>query len=168
MLKDSQHRIRSIALVHEKLYRSFDFEKIDLRVYCEQLCRELMGSYAVSLGHVQLVYEVEEYFIEIEKAIPCGLILNELVSNAFKHAFSHGREGVLTVGFRKDAGEGRAALWVKDSVGALPADYDPHKVASLGSQLITTLTHQLGAKLEIDRAGGTTFRLLIPLKTTGA
>jgi PAS domain S-box-containing protein len=166
VLKDSQHRIRSIALVHEKLYRSFDFEKIDLRVYCEQLCRELMGSYALSMGHVQLVYDVDEYFIEIEKAIPCGLILNELVSNAFKHAFAHGRAGVLTVGFRKNA-QSPSVLWVHDSVGALPADYDPHKAASLGSQLITTLAHQLGAKLEIDRAGGTAFRLLIPLKDAG-
>jgi len=166
VLKDSQHRIRSIALVHEKLYRSFDFEKIDLRVYCEQLCRELMGSYSVSLGHVQLVYDVEEYFIEIEKAIPCGLILNELVSNAFKHAFTNGRGGVLTVGFRKNQG-GRAVLWVHDSVGVLPEGYDPHTAASLGSQLISTLSHQLGAKLEIDRVLGTTFRLSIPLKDTG-
>ncbi len=160
LLSDSQDRIRSMALVHETLYGSTNLSSIDLRAYIESLTAHLVQSYAVK-GRVRLERDTQRVLLGIDAAVPCGLLLNELISNALKHAFPGERSGMVTVKLER-VEDDQLRLVVSDNGIGLPADVEPSKSHSLGLRLVSALAEQLGGRLELSREGGTTFTVLFP------
>ncbi len=158
IFKDCRDRIRSMALIHEKLYKSKDMAHIDFNLYIKDLAKELSRSYVVDTNMIALNVNVENVFLEIETAIPCGLIINELISNSLNYAFPEGRKGEIKTLLRfinKDDLE----LVVSDNGIGLPKDLDIKKTESLGLQLVDTLSKQLQGEMEINRTGGTEFKI---------
>jgi PAS domain S-box-containing protein len=155
---DCQTRIHSIALVHEGLYQSNDFSNVAFSPYATRLIDHIVRSTNVSSERITVDTQVETIAMTIDKAIPCGLILNELVTNAMKHAFPGDRRGRLRIELCA-AGERELALVVSDDGVGLPAALDLKRTTSLGMRLVQTLVSQLGGTVAIDRANGTTFRI---------
>jgi two-component sensor histidine kinase len=159
MLVESQNRVQSMALVHERLYQSPNIARIAFGEYIRQLVYQLLSAYQPDLGSVKLEVDVrDDVTLAIDEAVPCGLILNELVSNAFKHAFPDGRPGVVRVELRREDGV-RAVLIVSDDGVGVPEGLDLGNTTSLGMQLIHTLVYQLDGRLALERNGGTAFRI---------
>lgn len=155
--KESQNRVITMALIHEKLYQSRDLARVDFVSYIGDLSETLFASYGVSMDRVQLVLDSEEVDLVIDTAIPCGLIVNELISNALKHAFPDGREGRIRVAFRSMAGDNYSLTVQDDGVG-FPQGFDYRKTKTLGLQLVRVLIDQLGGTIHLlDRGAGTTF-----------
>ena len=155
MLMESRNRVRSMALVHEKLYQSTDLSKINFAQYVRSLGNYLLRSFGVDPGVIHLRSDVDDVFLSIDTAVPCGLIINELVSNSLQHAFPHGRSG--EVGVELHSGEkGQFLLTVRDDGVGMPDDVDTAGSQSLGLQLVNTLVDQLEGTIEIDKRGGTT------------
>ncbi|BAY79822.1 signal transduction histidine kinase (plasmid) [Nostoc linckia NIES-25] len=154
ILRDSQNRIASIALVHEKLYRSEDLADIDFAQYIPDLTTHLFDSYNVSSSQIKLKIQVDDASLDIETAIPCGLIINELVSNALKYAFVGNREGEIEVKFYQES-ECTLILIIRDNGIGLPENFDTKKLKTLGITLVQGLVKQLRGKLEIDSHQGT-------------
>lgn len=150
---DSQKRINSLALIHEKLYRSQDLAQIDLGDYLESLVGQLYNSLRDERQSIDLQLNLEPVAVNIETATPCGLIVNELVCNAFEHAFPDGRWGSLAVGFSRDE-EGLITLTVRDDGVGFPPDLDFRQTESLGWQLICLLTEQLEGEVQVCCQGG--------------
>jgi PAS domain S-box-containing protein len=159
-LGDSQDRIRSMALVHEMLYRSDDLARIDLGSYVRSLVLHLFRSYNMQARRVTPVLQVDEILIGVDHAIPCGLIINELVSNALKHAFPDGRAGQLWV--QLDASGHLLELRVRDDGIGMPRDLSVEAAPSLGLQLVATLIDQIGGKLSVRHDGGAEFIVSFP------
>jgi two-component sensor histidine kinase len=158
MFKESQRRIRSMALIHERLYQSSDLSRIEFSQYLRNLATHLFHSYQVEASRVQLKIEAEEVHLNINTAIPCGLIVNELISNALKHGFTEGRKGELEIGLSSVPGDGYV-LRVKDDGVGFPEGLDFRKTETLGMQIVNTLVEQIGGRLELDRGQSTVFRL---------
>jgi len=158
MFKESQRRIRSMALIHERLYQSSDLSRIEFSQYLRNLTTHLFHSYQVDASRVQLKLEAEEVHLNINTAIPCGLIVNELVSNALKHGFPEGRKGELEIGLSAVPEDGYVLKIKNDGVG-FPEGLDFRKTETLGMQIINTLVEQIGGRLELSREKGTAFRL---------
>lgn len=160
LMKECQNRIHTMSLVHEKLYQSNDLARIDFRDYLENLIHSLFRSYAVSPDKVELQLDVADIKAGIDTAIPCGLIINELVTNALKYAFPNGHSGWIRVGMwlRDDAW---VELIVEDNGVGLPDDFDPNQSESLGLQLVSVLVKdQLQGELEVIRKDGTLFKMI--------
>ena len=158
MFKDSQSRVRSMALIHEKLYKSEGLVKINLAEYIRDLSSYLLRSYETKPDAIRLELSADDVLMSIDTAIPCGLILNELISNSLKHAFSGRKGGEIRIGFHSD-NEDRSVLTVGDNGIGFPEDLDPRSTKSLGLQLVNALTDQLGGSIELDRRGGTEFKV---------
>jgi len=158
ILKDSQNRVKSIALIHEKLYRSSELTKIDFAEYVRDLVTDLFRTYGVDQGAVVVRMQIEHMTLEIDTAIPCGLIINELVSNVLKHAFPGGRTGHVVIDLAP-VGPKEFTLTIQDDGVGLPKDYDWRTSTSLGLKLVTDLTRQLDGRLEVDVTNGTQFRI---------
>jgi PAS domain S-box-containing protein len=156
--RESQNRVRSMALLHEYLFRSPERGRIDLAEHVRGLCSHLMLGFGTDPDRVRLTVEVAPIDCSVDQAIPLGLIINELVSNALKHAFPDGRPGRLSVLLREGEG-GRAVLTVADDGVGLPADLDVTRTPGLGLQLVVTLVEQLGGRLDVEREGGTAFHI---------
>jgi PAS domain S-box-containing protein len=155
---ESRNRVRTMAVIHESLYRSGRLDRIDLGQQVESLCINLLRSYGVDPGRVRLDLRPAEVLLNIDRAVPCGLLLNELVSNALKYAFPGDREGTIQV--RLDAGtNGEYTLKVADDGVGLPPGLDLAHTSTLGLQLIDTLVRQLGGRLEVDRRAGAAFHI---------
>jgi PAS domain S-box-containing protein len=170
---ESQDRIRSIALIHEKLYRSHNLAEIIFDEYLRALIENLFLSHGVIAGHITVSYEMESMLFTIEKAIPLGLIVNELVTNALKHAFPAGQQGEIRISLQECAGPARRApadhgcaptyeLIVADNGIGLPANQIPEQQKSLGMNLVSMLAKQLQAELEVKTGPGTEFRIIFP------
>jgi PAS domain S-box-containing protein len=155
-LRESQDRIRSMALIHEKLYRSADVARVDFREYAEGLMAGLQRSYFPGPG-VRVFADVENVSLDIDLAIPCGLIVNELVSNSLKYAFGNGREGEIRVALARDGG--KYVLTVSDNGPGLPPGVDFRDTPSLGLQLVNMLVSQLEGTIELDCSQGTRFKI---------
>lgn len=158
MFEESQHRVRTMALVHEKLYQTQDLAQIDFAEYVQSLISYLVRSYSGTSSRIRLSVNVDTIFLDIDTAIPCGLILNELVSNALKHAFPSDRTGEICVGFHADH-DGQFTLTVWDDGVGMPADFDLQSTDSLGLQLVNTLVDQLAGTILLDTSHGTEFRI---------
>ena len=154
LVRESQNRVRSMALIHEKLYQSESLAQVQFAEYLRNLTRDLFRSY--SAGGVGLKLQAEDIPLDVDTAIPCGLIVNELVSNALKYAFQGGRTGDLHISFLKISRE-RCALTVTDNGVGLPADIDIKNPKTLGLQLVNMLVNQLHGTLDVVTDGGTTF-----------
>ncbi|MCB0792416.1 MAG: PAS domain S-box protein [Flavobacteriales bacterium] len=156
LLRESQDRIRSMSFIHESLYQTKDFSSIDLANYVDRLSRNLVMSYSVS-GTVELETDLERVLLGLDQAIPCGLILNELISNALKHAFPNERQGRIRVGVHAE--DRRIRVEVSDNGVGLPEDFDDERDANLGLQLVHTLVDQLDATLERPKGRGARYFL---------
>jgi two-component sensor histidine kinase len=161
-LRSCQSRVQAIALVHEKLYQTENYAQVPFSAYAGSLAASVFESTGVSPATVQLVLAVEEFDLAVDKAIPCGLILNELISNALKHAFPSDRRGVLRVELVK-LDPGTAGLIVADDGRGMAAPLDISKATSLGMRLVSTLTRQLRGKLDITHQPGVTVRVTFPI-----
>jgi len=161
-IKDSQSRIRAMALVHERLYRSGDISRIDLKDYIQFLSGELFSFYGVKSNLVHLTINAPAIMVNIDTAIPLGLMVNELISNAIKHAFPDDRKGEIVIDITKDKHE--ISLVVRDNGVGIPADFDWHNAKSLGIRLVNSLVEQLQGTIEVDRTGGTAFNIVVKEK----
>lgn len=155
----SRERIRAMAMVHEKLYESKDLSGIDFGDYVQSLALGLNLSCNPDPSRIRLLVNVDEApaQLKLDAAIPCALILNELIMNGFKHAFADGRAGEISVRFVR--GEEINQLVVQDNGVGLPPDLDIANCTSLGLQLVTVLSEQVDAGLEIVSENGTKFVL---------
>lgn len=159
---ESRDRVRSMALVHEILYQSKDLSRVDFAEYLQKLASELSRAWGVDAHAIALALDVEPVPIPVDVAVNCGLIVNELVSNAFKHAFPDGHRGEVRVDLRESP-RGTLRIEVSDTGVGLPAGLDVRATKSLGMQLVVRLTDQLRGELTVERAPRTRFALAIPL-----
>jgi PAS domain S-box-containing protein len=158
IFKDSENRIYSMSLVHEKLYQSRDFTKIDFDVYVNDLVKSLLYSYGASNSIVPNI-NVNNVSLGIDSAIPCGLIINELVSNSLKYAFPDGRRGDIRI-FLRNEDENDIVLSIKDNGVGIPHGIDFDKNDSLGLHLVKILAeNQLQGEIHLDRSKGTDFTI---------
>jgi two-component sensor histidine kinase len=159
MFRESQHRVESMALIHERLYRAHDSRRIDVADYTHTLATHLFVSYGARAEPITLALDMDNITLGIDTAIPCGLIIHELVTNALKHAFPDGRKGEIRLSMEvNDAGQ--YTLVVSDNGIGFPPDIDFQNTASLGLQLVTTLTEQLEGAITLENNGGTAFTVV--------
>ena len=150
-----------MALIHERLYRSQDMARVNFAEYVRQLADDLYRTYKVSDDDIRLELDVDIPPVPIDIAIPCGLLLNELMSNCFKHAFKDATEGRIRVSLYRDADETNVLI-VADNGAGFPAGTDFRNTTSFGLQLVTTLVEQLDGEIELTSDRGTTFTVRFP------
>ena len=154
-LADTRHRVRSMALLHETLYLSGNLARVNLAAYTERVCAHLLRSLGAEASRISLQTHATGVELDLDQAIPCGLILNELVSNALKHAFPAGRPGTVTVNLTVEPDQ-RVVLRVTDDGVGLAATEDSACPKTLGLKLVAGLARQLGGTAEFTRGPGTT------------
>jgi PAS domain S-box-containing protein len=159
VLREMQDRIRSMALLHETLYRSGNYAAVNLSVYLRQLTNQLFRAHNTDPGRVHLVLDLAQVQVEMDQAIPCGLIVNELTINSLKHAFAAKGVGEVRISLSAEPG-GELKLCISDNGAGLPADFDLAKTDSLGLRLVSDLTRQLQGRLIIGPGPGATFILI--------
>lgn len=162
MLRDSQNRIRSMSMIHQTLYQSHDFAQVDFQRFLGELLPNLMDSYGMVSGHVAIEVSANNIMLPINEAIPCGLIVNELVSNALKHGFPERRRGTIRVMFGQQT-NGELELAISNDGVDIPQEQNLERSGSLGLQLVQLLTRQLRGKLEIRRSNPICFTLRFSL-----
>jgi PAS domain S-box-containing protein len=156
VLRDSRNRIRSMAMIHEKLYISNKLSKIDFSGYVKSITSNLLQNPEVNPDLIKINVDVDEFSIGMETAVPMGLIINELVTNSIEHAFPQG-EGNINLNLHKN-GE-TFILTVRDNGLGLPEGLDPKKVKTLGLSLVNSLVEQLNGSMEVEVEHGTTFKI---------
>jgi two-component sensor histidine kinase len=166
-LEDSQQRLQAMALVHQSLAHSRDLDWLDGAAYLRGLATALGRAYAAEARQVALTITAEAVWVRAETAIPCGLILHELLTNALKHAFPAGRPGAIAVTLRAEP-VGTWVLHVRDDGVGFPAGLDFCQTDSLGLQLVCLLTEQLRGTLEMTSGPGTRWRLTLPVASVQA
>jgi len=160
---ETQMRIRSMALVHEKLYQAKNLTRINFADYVRTLGDLLFKSFAAASDSVSLDVAGEDFFLDIDTAVPCGLIVNEVLSNALKHAFPGGR-GAISV--RLERTNGHCVLTIRDDGVGLPPQFDLRSIDTLGLQLVRGLVQQIDGCLEVRSIIGTEFRIEFPSERT--
>jgi len=160
--RESQNRVKAMALVHEKLYQSSDLTKIDLDNYIRFLGDNLFQFFGASGRDIRFTREIRDIFLAIDTAIPLGLIINELISNALKYAFPGGRAGEISLAIHQ-AGHTLTILFSDNGVG-IPGDFDWRNAKSLGLRLVCSLVEQLDGTIELDRTAGTAFTIVVKEK----
>lgn len=161
MFQESQNRIRSMALIHEQLYSDPEGPGMEIRDFVEKLTGRLLESYGLASDQVTLRLRLEQHPLDVDQAIAFGLILNELVANSLKHAFTDGDNGEVVVRFHS-TDNGRLSMAVSDTGKGLSADFDLNGGDSLGLNLVASLAEQLGGTLQLQSDGGTEFRIDFP------
>jgi PAS domain S-box-containing protein len=157
LFKESQNRVRSIALFHEKLYQSRDLGRVEIAEYLKGLANGLFATYGVNPDDIVLAVHAEDIPLGVDAAISCGLIVNELVSNSLKHAFLDRRKGQVEVTLRSAGTD--VALEVADNGVGFPANLDFRSPSTLGLKLVAIFTEQVGGTMDLTREGGTRFSL---------
>ncbi len=161
MLLESQNRVLSMSLIHQMLYQTQDFAEVDFHRFINRLLPVLMESYSTDPDRVALHVDVRRLQLPIDAAIPCGLVVNELVTNALKHAFPGGRRGMIRV--ELDGGDGgEVVLSVANDGEPIPEDLDFSRGTTLGMQLVHLLADQIGGRMDVQRANPTRFTLRFP------
>ena len=158
VLLDVTHRVRSMAMVHEKLYQSADLARVEFGEYVRSLLNYLWRAHGHAASGVRLALDLEPVSLPVNAAVPCGLILNELISNALKHAFRGGNGGEVAVSLRGGASDS-VHLSVRDNGMGLPAGFNWRQSRSLGLRLVQMLAGQLHASVEVSDGGGTDFKV---------
>jgi PAS domain S-box-containing protein len=159
VLQESRRRVESMAMIHERLYSQEDIDHLNFRQYVEALARELFSAYGVNSDLVCLRLELEPVSLELNQAIPCGLILNELLANCLKYAFPNGRAGEILVALRCEDDD-RVTLRVADNGIGLPSGLDWRKSQSLGLRIVTILARQLMGTIQQESGAGADFSLV--------
>jgi len=158
IFRDSQNRIMSMALIHEKLYRSEDFTRINFNEYIKELVSELLHSYKAS-DRITLHVDTDSVALDVDSAVPCGLIINELVTNSIKYAFPNNKPGEISISLHRN-NEGEVELVVSDNGIGIPDTVDIRKTDSLGLRLVTLLAeNQLGGRIDLNTNNGTEFKI---------
>ncbi len=155
---ESRDRVRSMALIHEKLYQSPDLAQVEFEEYTRSLVAQVMHAYHTKAGVIALQVDMQDVVLSVDVAMPCGLIINELVSNALKYAFPDGRDGKLWISMRTE--QDKTALEVGNDGVRFPDNIDFRNTESLGLQLVIMLVKQLEGSIELDRSKGTAFRII--------
>ena len=155
IFKESQNRVRSMSMIHEEVYQSDDIAKIDFRSYIKHFIKSLFQTYPTGLNNIEWVIDIDEIKLNIETSIPCGLILNELLSNSLKHAFKDGKDGKIWVKLNEDYDKIRLA--VTDNGTGLPDDFQLEKTSTLGLELVKNLVKQLDGKIKVKNENGVSF-----------
>jgi PAS domain S-box-containing protein len=165
VLQDSRNRVRSMALLHEALYRSGNLARIDFSAYVDELCSRILHTFGRAADGVSLETRVAHLGLTLDQAMPCGLIINELVSNALKYGFPHGRSGRVLVELSPSSEEMLVLRVANDGV-SLPEGLDPESTPTLGLKLVFDLAGQLGGHLTIDRhrGAGASFKVVFPAR----
>jgi len=164
LFKDSENRVKSMALIHEKLYQSESLAEIDFSEYVKSLTSRLFQMYGLDGTRVSLVSRIHNIFFEIEAAIPCGLIISELVSNALKHAFPDNRGGEISITLQCDMQQS-CMLQVRDNGIGMGKEIDWNNIGTLGLQLVADLTAQLEGTIDVDRCDGIAFTIRFKRKS---
>jgi len=155
----SQQRVASMALIHEYLYASEHLDRVNFGKYLQQLVNEVCATYATGSDSIAVAIEAQEIDLPVHRAIPCGLILNELLSNAFKYAFPNGRKGKITVRFVALETGGLLLSCGDDGIG-IPESFDWQNPHSVGLNIVRILKKQIDAEMTLDRSrGGARFEL---------
>ena len=164
LLRESSLRVHSIALIHEKLYQNDDLAYINADKYIPDLVNSISKSFGERTENVEIVMDIDDVTLSLQQSIPCGLMMNELITNAFKHAFVRGKPGKLMISLKKQNGEYH--LEVSDNGPGLPDDFEVKKTKSLGITLIRSLSVQLKSDLKVHTdEKGATFRLIFSSDT---
>ncbi|MFW6131212.1 MAG: histidine kinase dimerization/phosphoacceptor domain -containing protein [Candidatus Aminicenantaceae bacterium] len=158
ILKASQSRIKSMALVHEKLYQDEELSKINISNYIKSLVNSLFNMYKIDKKRIKVKLDLEELYINIDTAIPVGLIINEIVSNSLKHAFPENKKGNISIELFKGKKD-KYILQISDTGIGLPQGFDVYKTDTLGTSLIVDLTQQLEGTLNISHNNGVIYSL---------
>jgi PAS domain S-box-containing protein len=162
ILRESQNRIKSMALIHQILYQSNDFARMDFSNFLDTLVPTLASSYGADPDRIVLAINAVEVRLPLSVAIPCGLMVNELISNALKHAFPGGRHGEIRIDL-STASDGQVILSVEDDGVGIPDNLDLDQTATLGLQLVMLLTDQVGGKMVVRRSNPTRFALKLQI-----
>lgn len=158
LFRESQFRVKSMALLHERLYETEDLAHINFSDYIRDLTNELLCSYGSDAMNIKLKINVKDVFPSVDVAVPCALIINELVSNCLKHAFPKGRAGEIRIEFDSDKQDNYTLLISDDGVG-FAKDVDFPDGRTLGLQLVSTLAEQLQGSVVLDKSAGTSFKI---------
>lgn len=164
MFRKSEERVKCIALVHDKLCRSENVSQVSFNEYVADLVRQLVRTYGIEVAQVSV--DLDTIQLSVDQAVPLGLILNELISNALQHGRSV--DGTFSVCVRVRRTQHGLMVTILDHGAGLPERIDPLEAKSLGLRVVQTLCKQLNAQLSTDRNGGTTFTLEVPLESTDA
>ena len=163
MFKESQSRVRSMALIHERLYQSEDLGEIDFAQYVKDLTKRLLGSYRIGRTPIVVNVQAADIYLDISTAVPCGLLINELVSNSLKYAFpDNGTNPAPRIDIEMWAEDDKMIMVVGDNGVGLPEAIDWRNSNTLGLQLVSLLTRQLEGTVEMNANHGTTFRITFP------
>ncbi len=157
IFKESQNRARSMALIHERLYQSTDLKRIDFGEYITSLATELFHTYVSAPSLIEQKINVEDILLDINTAIPLGLIVNELITNSLKHAFPEGKNGEINIDFHSK--DDQYELTVKDNGIGFPEDIDFQNTDSLGLRIVNSLTEQIDGEITLDTNNGTKFKI---------
>jgi PAS domain S-box-containing protein len=157
IFRESQNRAKSMALIHERLYRSTDLKKIDFGEYIHTLANDLFHTYVTDPSRIKLNMNLENVMVDINTTVPLGLILNELVTNSMKYAFPEGKEGEIDIEFHKQ--EDNFILIVSDTGVGFPEGLDFRNTDSLGLQLVNNLVSQIDGEITLDNNQGTEFKI---------
>lgn len=163
LFSESQQRVDAIALIHERLYRSANLAQINFAAYIRDLSQEIFQSYRRPASTIKLTLEVAEIDLDIDRAIPCGLIINELISNALKYAFPGNRSGEIYIHLSQSPSE-QYCLIVRDNGIGIPEEIDLETTTTLGLQLVYGLAGQMGGEIELVRSGGSQFTIRFECK----
>ena len=158
LLQESRNRIRSMAMIHENLYRTTNFASINFSGYILNLATNLVSTYRLSEEFVELKYEMEQVDLVLDQAIPCGLLVNELITNAIKYAFPNNRKGIITIEL-KEKGD-NIELLISDNGIGLPDNFIIEESDTLGLQLVLTLVEQLDGQIQLMNSPGTEFLII--------
>ncbi len=158
IFKETQNRVRSIAILHEKLYQSNDLARIQFDEYVKILAEDLLYFYELDVNDIKMNIDIEDVALNIETAIPCGLLIDEMVANSMKYAFPNRKTGKINIELHSD-NNNKFTLIVSDNGVGIPEDVDIEKSDTFGMQLIKYLTKQLNSTIELDRKHGTKYTL---------
>ena len=159
--EECRNRVRSIALIHEQLYRGHDQTGLDVREYLKLLTEQVLRAHGVAGNRIGLELKVGVTHLDVDTAVPCGLIVNELMTNALKYAFPDGRTGRIAVSLDREGGEVLRLTVGDDGVG-FPDDVDFRASPSLGLRLVDSLVTQLRGRLDLEPANGSLFTVTFP------
>ena len=157
ILRESQNRIKAMSFIHESLYRSDDFSFVNFSSYINSLSSNLVQTYIIEHGNIKLELDLEDVNLSLDQAIPCGLIINELVSNSIKYAFPSNKQGKIRIELIKE--DNKIYLKVSDNGIGLPDNLDVENTDTLGLQLVYILISQLDGDIKVINKKGTTFLL---------
>ncbi len=157
LLKECQNRIKSMAFIHESLYQSKNFESVNFSDYISTLAKNLVHTYSVNTQKIKLILTLDKLFLNLDTSIPCGLIINEIISNSLKYAFPNNRDGIIFVTLKVN--DNKALIQAGDNGIGISPKIDLKQSKTLGLHLVDTLVEQINGTIQLDRIKGTKFNI---------